>query len=91
MEEEVSSSQAHIAELTAILRSAVRSNGTSQAGHVGNQSPRSAALSREESSLEAGPRLRSKELQGELLRYNNHNNNLQAFQLIVGQVPTRCA
>ena len=63
LEEEVSASQAHIAELTAILKSAVRSNSVS--GPTGSQSPRSAALSREASGGEVGPRLRSKELQGE--------------------------
>ncbi len=62
LEEEVSASQAHIAELTAILKSAVRSNSVS--GPTGSQSPRSAALSREASGGEVGPRLRSKELQG---------------------------
>ena len=63
LEEEVSSGQAHIAELTAILKSAVRSNSVS--GQAGPQSPRSATLSHEGSSGEVGPRLRSKELQGE--------------------------
>ncbi len=70
LEVEVSASQAHIAELTAILKSAVRSNSAS--GPAGSQSPRaaalsprSAALSREASGGEVGPRLRSKELQGE--------------------------
>lgn len=63
LEEEVSASQAHIAELTAILKSADRSNSAS--GPTGSQSPRAAALSREASGGEAGPRLRSKELQGE--------------------------
>ncbi|KAL0022870.1 hypothetical protein WJX77_001841 [Trebouxia sp. C0004] len=61
LEEEVSASQAHIAELTAILKSAVRSNTVS--GPTRSQSPRSAALSREASGGEVGPRLRSKELQ----------------------------
>ncbi len=63
LEEEVSASQAHIAKLTAILKSAVRSNSVS--GPTGSQSPRSVALSREASGGEVGPRLRSKELQGE--------------------------
>ena len=63
LEEEVCASQAHIAELTAILKSAVRSNSVS--GPTGSQSPRAAALSREASGGEVGPRLRSKELQGE--------------------------
>ncbi len=63
LEEEVSASQAHIAELTAILKSAVRSNSAS--GPTGSQSPRAVALSREASGGEVGPRLRSKELQGE--------------------------
>ena len=69
LEEEVLASQVHIAELTAILKSAVMSNGTS--GPTGIQSPRSAALSREDSSGEVGPRLRSKELQGELCVYSS--------------------
>ena len=63
LEEEVSASQAHVAELTAILKSAVRSNSGS--GPTGSQSPRSSPLSREVSGGEVGPRLRSKELQGE--------------------------
>lgn len=62
LEEEVAASQSHIAELTAILKTAVRS--TSMNGQAGPQSPRSAALSLEGSSSEVGPRLRSKELQG---------------------------
>lgn len=62
LEEEVSSCQAHIVELTAILKSAVRSN--SMSSQAGVQSPRSAGLSREGSAIEVGPRLRSKELQG---------------------------
>ncbi|KAL0022501.1 hypothetical protein WJX79_002808 [Trebouxia sp. C0005] len=61
LEEEVSASQAHVAELTAILKSAVRSNSGS--GPTGSQSPRSSPLSREVSGGEVGPRLRSKELQ----------------------------
>ena len=62
LEEEVHASQAHITELTAILKSTVRPNSvTSQ---TGGQSPRSAGLSREASDSVAVPRLRSKELQG---------------------------
>ena len=62
LEEEVRASQAHITELTAIVKSTVRPNSvTSQ---TGGQSPRSGALSREASGSVAVPRLRSKELQG---------------------------
>ena len=62
LEEEVSSSQAHIAELTAILKSAVRTSSISS--QAGVQSPRSVGISREGSPGEVAPRLRSKELQG---------------------------
>lgn len=76
LEEEVSSGQAHIAELTAILKSAVRTTSISReasvqtgvgmrlGGQAGVQSPRSGSISREGSASEIGPRLRSKELQG---------------------------
>lgn len=76
LEEEVSSCQAHIAELTAILKSAVRTTSMSREGVVQTgvgmrlggqaevQSPRSGSISREGSASEIGPRLRSKELQG---------------------------
>lgn len=74
LEEEVSSSQAHIAELTAILKSAVRTSSVSSqagmgvgvrlGGQAGAQSPRSGGISREGSASEVGARLRSKELQG---------------------------
>ena len=73
LEEEVSSSQAHIAELTAILKSAVRTSSISRegsglgmrlGGQAGLQSPRSGGISQEGSASEVGPRLRSKELQG---------------------------
>ena len=67
LEQETLASQVHIAELTAILKSAVMSNSTS--GPTRIQSPQSAALSREDSSGEVGPRLRSKELQGEFCVY----------------------
>ena len=63
LEEEVAAGQAHVAELTTILKSAVRSNTFS--AQTGAQSPRSAGLSREASGSESMPRLRSKELQGE--------------------------
>lgn len=74
LEEEVSSSQAHIAELTAILKSAVRTSSVSSqagagagvrlGGQAGVQSPRSGGISQEGSASEVGARLRSKELQG---------------------------
>ena len=76
LEDEVSSSQAHIAELTAILKSAVRTTSISKEGSVqtgvgmrlggqaGVQSPGSDSISREGLASEVGPRLRSKELQG---------------------------
>lgn len=68
LEEEVSSSQAHNAELTAILKSAVRMSSVSGQAGVGVQSPpRSGGISPEGSLLEVGPRLRSKELQGSSL------------------------
>lgn len=72
LEEEVSSSQAHIAELTAILKSAVRTSSVSSqagvgvrlGGQTGVQSPRSGGISQEGSAGDVGARLRSKELQG---------------------------
>ena len=62
LEEEVNASQAHITELTAILKSAVRPNSTTS--QTGGKDPKSGGLSREASGSVAVPRLRSKELQG---------------------------
>lgn len=76
LEEEVSSSQAHIAELTTILKSAVRTSSISRevsvqnglgvrlGGQAGVHSPRSGSISQEGSASEIAPRLRSHELQG---------------------------
>lgn len=62
LESEVAAAQSHITELSAILKSSVRSGSVSSPVGVGG--PAADPLSREASVSEAAPRLRSQELQG---------------------------
>lgn len=62
LEAEVLTAQSHIAELSAILKSA----GRPVSRPAGLRSPGAESLSQEHSAAEAAPRLRSQELQGNL-------------------------